>query len=231
MKNRSIVQRSVAAFTAAGVCSGFALAGPDWVEGKNDAGSFVSTAQRTLGVGQLLAISGQLSAAFGLTGAGGDYEDMFLITVTDPSKFQITVASANFNAQLFIFNVTLPGQAFGLLANRETVFGDAPVLTPVATDGSGAALTVPGQYAIAISGYGRNPVSNTGAIFNFGSPFEVSGPDGPGGFNPHNAWVGEGEVGSYTLHLDGVGFYDVPGPGAFALLGLAGLRRTRRRPR
>ena len=205
------------------------LAGPDWVEGKTDAGSTFLTAQRTFGTGQLTTITGALSAPSAFAGGAADYEDLFLVTITDPSKFSMTVANADFDAQIWVFNVTLPGQLFGLLANNDTRMGNMPVIGPFATDGSGAALTLPGVYAIAISGAGRFPISNGGAIFNFGSPTEISGPDGPGGFLPLSGWSGVGEVGSYVLELEGTGFFDVPGPGGLALLALGALFGGRRR--
>lgn len=203
-----------------------AFAGPEWIE-QGDAGSFLPGAQKTLGQGNLDSIVGSMSLGLG----AGDTEDMFLISVIDPVNFSISIASADFDAQLFIFNVTLPGHAFGLLANDNTAQGFNPVLTPVATDGTGAQITLPGIYAIAISGSGRNPTSSTGEIFYYGNSTEVSGADGPGGINPHNGWTGDGVGGSYALILTGAGFYDVPAPGALALLGLAGLigRRSRRR--
>jgi hypothetical protein len=78
---------------------------------------------------------------------------------------------------------------------------------------------------------GNVPQSRTGAIFNFASPTEISGPDGPGGINPLESWnptvplVG----GNYDLDVDGVDFADVPAPGAAMLLGAAGLLAARRR--
>lgn len=221
----------VVAFAFACAVGSTAVAGPDWVEGDNDAGSFFFSAQATLGAGALTSISGKLSAFPSLHGGGEDFEDIFLITITDPANFSITISNATFNAQLFLFHITLPGQLLGLLANDDTIFGQTPVLTSMSTDGSGAQLTAPGQYALAIAGAGRFPVSNTGAIFNFASPTEISGPDGPGGFNPLSDWSGIGEVGEYGIELEGVGFYDLPAPGVLGLLALAGVGGGRRRRR
>lgn len=206
------------------VCTSFALAGPDWIE-IGDAGGMVNTGQRTFGTGPLNTIAGSLSTGFGM----GDYEDMFLISVTDPSQFSLTLLNATFDAQLFMFNVTLPGEAFGLLANQGTIDSNVPVLGPMSTDGSGAQLTMPGIYAIAITGMGRTPISITGEIFNFASPTEISGADGPGGLNPHSGWTGIGETGSYLISLQGAGFSDIPGPGALAVMALGALAGSRRR--
>lgn len=219
---------AVAVSCSAFILSPAALAGPEWVE-QGDAGGKIETAQRTAGVGDLNSIVGNLFgvSAFNL-GGGGDFEDMYLVTVVNPGIFQLTV-DASFDAQLFLFNVTIPGEAFGLLANDNTLLGTNPELTPMANDGTGAALLLPGVYAIAISGAGRIPVSLNGAIFNFASSTEISGPDGPGGLNPHLDWSGEGEIGGYKIDLVGVSFVDLPEPGAMALLALAaGIARRRR---
>src|ERR1043165_6552264 len=80
-----------------------AFAGPEWIE-QGDAGPKVGSAQRTVGAGNLNSIAGSLSAnpAFGNV---GDFEDMFLITVSDPANFSMHIVNANFDAQLWMFNV------------------------------------------------------------------------------------------------------------------------------
>ena len=208
------------------LCCAPVYAGPDWVE-QNDAGSLVGLAQQTLGVGQIHSITGSLGGSTLVP----DLEDMFLITVTNPGAFSLTIPAADFDAQLFVFNVTQANEAFGLLANNNTISGNSPLLTPFATDLTGAALTQPGVYAIAVAGAGRYPVSLNGAIFNFGSPTEVSGPDGPGGLNPHIGWAGEGATGTYSVILTGSGFYNTPAPGTgitMLAFGLLAARRQRR---
>ncbi len=203
-----------------------ALAGPDWVE-SGDAGSILPSAQQTLGSGSINSISGNLGGASFVP----DFEDMYLVRVLNPLAFSMTITGASFDAQMFVFNVTLAGEAFGLLANDNTIFGSQPVLGPLASDGTGAALKFPGVYAIAISGAGRVPVSLNGPIFNFASPTEISGPDGPGGLNPHIGWTGVGQTGEYTIQVTGVGFYEVPTPGSSALLIGAAIAAGRRRRR
>ena len=205
-----------------------AVAGPEWVE-QGDAGSLVPTAQKTYGSGSLLSISGSLSSHLSLGSV--DYEDMYLITVLNPTIFSMKILDADFDAQLFIFNITLPGEGFGLLANNDTVDGNAPEVGNHATDGTGSQLLLPGKYAIAISGLGRIPISLSGPIFFFGNSTEVSGADGPGGIHPIIDWSGEGQVGSYTILLIGSGPSDVPAPGALALLALAASLARRRRRR
>lgn len=222
---------------ALSVCASPALAGPDWIEGGfiggPDAGSILETAQPVTGVGQLTTIFGSLSS--GTTIDGGvtqpDFEDMYLIRIDVPGTFRFEVTGAQFDAQLFLFNITLPGEAFGLLANKDTSTSNAPLLMRPATDGTGADVLLPGTYAIAISGGGRVPVSMTGEIFNFVSPTEISGPDGPGGLNPHIGWTGEGAVGTYAVEMTDIGYVAIPAPGTLAVLlgGAGGLARRRRR--
>ena len=203
-----------------------ALAGPEWVE-FGDAGSLLGSAQKTIGEGQLTSISGNLGFPDGFAG-GSDFEDLYLFKVVTPTLFSMQVA-ADFDAQLFLFNVTIPGEAFGLLGNDNTAGGSDPAFGNMATDGTGALVSLPGIYLVGISGAGRNPVSLNGNIFNFASSTEVSGADGPGGINPLNGWAGSGAVGSYTINLTASSFYDVPAPGAAALLAVAGLFSGRRR--
>lgn len=217
--------------TLSGVLSLFvasaALAGPDWVE-RNDAGSVAATAQRIVGEGQLHSVAGETSEGFGLP----DYEDMYIFRITDPSTFKLTIVSANFDASLWLFNLSQANEAFGLLGNLSSDGeGWNPVLSSQSTDGSGASVNAPGVYAFAVSGQGRTPVSNHGEIFGFETLGEMSGPDGAGGNLPHIGWTGVGATGSYTILVDGATFVETPAPGVLAVGGLAvaglGLRRRR----
>jgi hypothetical protein len=201
-----------------------AIAGPDWVE-IGVAGSLFDTAQipTPLGGGPLNSIQGNLDGP-------GDFSDMYIIGVADPALFNMQIASANFNAQLFIFHITLAGGAYGLLGNDDRAIGDnRPLLTPVATDGTGARLDLPGDYLIGISGFGHNPVSSTGLIFNMATTTEISGADGPGGFNRHIGWDGPGVAGSYMIALEGVVFPAYPSPGTAASLAMGLILLGRRR--
>lgn len=81
----------------------------------------------------------------------------------------------------------------------------------MATDGSGAEVTEPGLYYLAICTVPRRPISNPGAIFDFDKPFEVSGPDGVGGGDPIEDWENDspapiGGSGEYRIVMCGVGF-------------------------
>lgn len=205
-----------------------ALAGPDWVE-VGDAGSQIGTVQRVVGVGsQVRTISGSFSSGVGFP----DFEDMYLIRITDPAEFRFSVETADLDVSLFLFNVTLANEAFGLLGNLDQ-HGETsyPTITSMATDDSGAQVNNAGIYALAISAGGRRPVSGRGEIFAFQTPYEISGADGRGGLLSHIGWEGQGGSGRYVISVDGATFVDVPTPGVLALtgLGVAGLGLRRRR--
>lgn len=209
--------------------SGSALAGPDWVE-VGDAGSLAQTAQfplRPKGATALTSISGVL------TGSGDgvtDFEDMYYFRVTDPGSFQIRPQFTDFDAVLYLFNITVNGEALGLLANNdENANSSVPRLLAASTDGSGVELTQPGDYLLAICAVGRFPVSRTGRIFNIASPTEISGPDGPGGLNPLEGWGGEAIGGNYTLVLTSSDFPRIPAPGAGVLLAAGAMLAARRK--
>ncbi len=212
--------------TAAGLALGApAFAGPDWQE-EGDAGPSISNAQITRGNAEIRSISGSFSEGVGLP----DYEDVYLIRVLNPSTFRIEVTTSVGTVGLFMFNVTLAGEGFGLLGSVESPVELPNALTPVATDGTQAQLSNPGIYAIAITVPGWRPWSRTGSIFSFDGP-EISGPDGPGGLNPLESWNGQpGPVGEYGIDLIGCGFVEVPAPGAAVILGvgLIGMARRRR---
>lgn len=202
-----------------------AAAGPDWIENA-DAGSRFHTAQVPAGIGDITSISGNL----GGRGATPDYADMYIIGVSEPGTFRLELATSNFNAQLFIFNITLAGGAHGLLANdNENGNTTDPVLTAMATDGTNAVLDLPGDYLIAVSGVGHNPFSAGGLIFDIADPTEISGADGPGGLLRQTGWEGIGETGSYTIGMEGTIFPTIPTPGVLAGLGLGLLAAGSRR--
>ena len=221
--------RTVAALAAFAAASSAALAGPDWLE-RGDAGEVLSTSQRTLGVGQLSTIGGNLNSGF----SQPDLADMFLVSVTDPGSYSFEINNSAFPTSLWLFNITQANEALGLLANVErSPESNFSRLTGAATDGSGASINQPGLYAVVIAIRGYVPVSNNGEIFLIDLPTEISGPDGPGGFLPHTGWAGEPAVGGggYTIGVKAVGYADIPAPGAVALAGMAGVLAARRRRR
>lgn len=207
----------IIALCAAGAARA-AMAGPIWPE-LSDAGPLPGSAQVVAGSGPLKGIQGQLTGS-PLAGPG-DFQDMYLIQIVDPHNFCAKTViqpvdccgkpfpinqQTTFNTQLWIFKA----DGTGILGNDDDP-ADPPRsrVGSAADDGSGAAITTPGLYYIAISG-GPNddPQSANGAIFNQTLVTEVSGPDGPGGANPVLAWAGGGPVGQYTILLCGAEFVD-----------------------
>lgn len=171
-------------------------AGPEHIEGISDAGSLPGGAQETGGSGTLGRISGQLGGLSEFV--GGDFEDMYVIFIKDPAGFAATTTIecdgvTTFDSRLYLFDM----DGIGLLGNDNTAppgscmadglsFGST--LLNAATDGSGAALTEPGLYLLAITVTPRAPFSMDGSIFGFKSDTEISGPDGPGGGDPIVSW-------------------------------------------
>lgn len=203
-----------------------ALAGPDWIE-VGDAGSSLPFAQRPLrppGAPALQTISGTLNAGL------GDFEDLYFVNVVDPMTFSIATGMSNFDSVLYLFNITINREALGLLGNDDQATGNAlPRLVGAATDGTGVVISAPGDYLLAVTGRGRSPLSSTGAIFNLATFTEISGPDGPGGFNALSGWTGSSETGTYGLVLNGVDFPIYPAPGTVALTLMAAAAAARRR--
>ena len=208
-----------------------AVAGPDWIE-RGDAGSSVGTAQipvRPDGATALNSISGTLTGPSDQRGVG-DFEDMYIISISNPGTFSLTLINADFNPVFYLFNLTLANQAYGLLANDDAnAQTNIPALTNAATDATGVVITAPGDYLLAITGKGDSPLSITGPIFNIASPDEISGPDGVGGYNPLLGWTGGGEWGNYNFAIVGTDFPTTPTPGAAGVFGLAGAAMLRRR--
>jgi len=203
------------------------LAGPDWVEGGDgntdflpDAGPLPATAQPVGFGGPVNSILGSLGGAGAVTEVvPGDFEDMYLVTITNFQTFFIITNLALgqvgvpglADTSLFLF--TGPdhplGPGLGILANNATSAPPPPgtetppaALTGSVTDGGTTPLLIDGlTYYVAITGTGRVPVDAAGApIFAFGpDAFEISSPDGPGGANPIAGWAGVGQTGVYLM--------------------------------
>ena len=229
---RSMIRFTVAslALLAVGGMSQTAVAGPTWPEDPPDAGSLPGTAQIPfpLGGGPLTMISGRLSGPTptpGLRGPG-DFEDMYLIQVTDPLLFFASTdpadgGFADFNTELFLF--TGPdhpdGPGLGMFANDDNpgALNNESRITGSVTDGSITPAFLPGlHYYLAVTGFVDTPTSGGLSIFDQALPTEISGPDGPGGFGVIDGWSKPGEFGDYQIVLEGVSF-PKPSPGAGAL--------------
>ena len=226
MSSNLIVRAGVVSLMA--LC-GSAVAGPDWLE-QGDAGSTIGGAQkptRPPGAPALTSIAGNLSEGF----IENDYEDLYLIRITDPGAFSIRPAFADFDVVLYLFNITINGEGYGLLGNNdESNTSTLPKLTGASTDGTGVIISFPGDYVLAVTGLGRTPMSRTGSMFNLASNTEVSGADGPGGLNPLTNWSGVGQTGSYSFTMQATDFPVTPAPGAgLALVAGLGVAMGRRR--
>lgn len=145
----------------------FAIARPDYCEMK-DAGQNTGESQQTIGG------NGPLEHLHGTLGGPGvaadDFEDMFLINITDPLNFRarIVTGSAGPDAlpQLWLFSG--PGdpgggvEGLGLLGNNGVGLGfDGALLLNESTDGTMIQITQPGLYHLAISGQAP-PVARAG---------------------------------------------------------------------
>ncbi|MBY0313024.1 MAG: hypothetical protein K2W85_13210 [Phycisphaerales bacterium] len=232
-------QRALVGLGVCGIAAGASHASNEWIEPRsNDAAEYAILGQIPIGVGSLFAINGSLdsfemnpgsgSGSGGGSGGGLPYssgQDFFQIYIPNPSVFSAEVVSAPFNSKLYLFNMS----GFGLLTNDNISSGNTlSRITPSAVDGS-FTLTVPGIYAIGISGNLNAPLSSGGPIFPT-IPFGVQGPTGPGGAFTHNDWQGDQSLGGYRIELTGAEFLPTPGTGgALALMGVLGLRRRRAR--
>lgn len=218
--------RVLAAAVGLSILPAVAFAGPDWVE-QGDAGSTLSAAQFTRGLGTIRSIVGTLSPA---DRGQGDLEDLYIIRISQPTTFSFSVNASNFSPTLYLFNISLAGEAFGLLGKRGDGAGSF-TMGGTATDTSGAQVTQPGLYMLCITYTGNVPRSRTGNIFNFVSEAETSGPDGAGGTNPLEAWTPTAPLvgGSYDIDMTGVEFADIPSPGSAALVCGASVLLLRRR--
>ena len=218
-------------------------AGPNWVEGLCSGGSAGGTPGSACGVngiGGLATISGSTSVPFGPGQL--DLEDMYIIHITDANVFSASTEDpgTTFDTQLWLFrfdSVDPFSNGLGLLANNDfSSTADHSELGPMSTDGTGIAIT-DGIYYLAISGGaglgvpdpGRFPTAGGLPIFDLMMPTEISGPDGMGGGNVIDGWGGEGAVGSYVIHLEGVSFLPIPAPGAAWALALLAVHKRRRR--
>ena len=215
-------------------------AGPDLDEGGVDAGSTPGTATIAMGMGALNSISGNLA---GLGPGMEDFEDMYLINITDAVQFFATSddAGTTFDTQMWLFrfdDLDPLMNGLGLLGNDDTsAANDASMLGPMSTDGT--IVITEGLYYLAISGGaglgvpdpGRFPVDGgLVPIFDLVDliqlPTDILSPNTAAGVV--DDWRGEGAVGSYVIHLEGVSFVPAPGAAGALALGLLAMRRRRR---
>jgi hypothetical protein len=185
-----------------------------WAE-VGEAGNLPGTANVTMGVGDLMTITGN---------HGADDVDMFAISITNAGLFfASTEGVTTFDTQLFLFDST----GRGVTHNDDTPGG-----VTLQSTITGVFVPGPGLYYLAIAQYNADPSSVSGLIWN-NTPFDVErAPDGPGAADPVTSWSAGGTtVSPYQIDLRGAGYAAVPEPGTMVAigLGLAGLALARRR--
>ena len=212
-----------------------AAAGPIWPEGA--AGRLPGTAEPiTI---PFTRITGELTGSLFRGVEAQDFEDMYLIQILDPrdcggkgffasTDWMVTPGGANdFDTQLWLFDAA----GRGLLGNDDVGPGNQQsFISFPATDVTFQPFPGAGLYYLAITGFNDDPVSPGGQIFNQASPFEISGPDGPGGGMPIVDWTATGSsaIGQYDILLHCVAPIPEPATGSILLLALfAGFRRRR----
>ncbi|MCC6907271.1 MAG: DVUA0089 family protein [Phycisphaerales bacterium] len=199
---------------AAALALSGAAFGDVWAE-QGDAGQSIATAQHTVGLGSLDAIRGHHDP---------NDVDIYCIRILDIRSFSAsTVGGTSIDTQLFLFDAN----GYGVTHNDDAASGGTLQSTI-----TGAFITSPGIYYLAISQYNADPSSISGLIWA-NSPFNVErAPDGPGAGDPLNSWSSSGSTdGDYSIALVGAGFCEIPAPGAVALLGLGGIAAASRRRR
>lgn len=233
----SDVVRAIAAGAAFAACAGPALAGPDWDRDLyEDALQSATTAQVvSAGPTPVMLITGRLTG-YGI--AGGDFVDMYQISVTNDTLVSISTAggdlggSANFDTQLFLFRrkggnggniraAAFKGNDNAALGNPGSRIGENENPT------SNSILLRKGTYYVAVTGVGTSAFGDNGqAIWgNLGNPgATISGND-----VFLNDWAGEGAVGEYSIRIQSLSGGMIPSPGAVALLALGAIAVPRRR--
>lgn len=159
---RSILCASGVLGTVLALAAASSVVGPDVDESSSsrpDAGPTVKVARPAKGDGTVQSATGATSASL----VGGDVVDMFLIYISNPSQFSVTVSQpAAFDTQLFVFKVIndqsgQPANAQALYANDDAVTnapgGYSKIVFPAGTN------IVQGVYAIAIAPKGIRPYS------------------------------------------------------------------------
>ncbi len=206
--------------------AGFAVAGPDWVEGGEDDGNFLPDAgslpegsqpideganQPVQSIRGRLAGGGQPITEGG--SSVGDFEDMYLVVIDNFDDFFITsdLTDTTFAVEgefpfactsLYLF--TGPdhpaGPGLAMLGNIDTFFSCGATLTGSTNDGSSTPELINGlAYYICVAGDGRFPVDAQGQpLFEF---FSFEGKfmeiSGPDGPGGMNPIAGWEGVGSF----------------------------------
>ncbi|MFO0829852.1 MAG: DVUA0089 family protein [Phycisphaerales bacterium] len=205
-----------------------AFAGPDWDKDLQvDAGSSLANAQIITVNGTVARIRGALTgSAFDGVGAG-DFQDVYLFQITDPTTFKLEASNGgkgiDFDSCMWLFSYE--GKA--LLGNNDAAPGQlGSILLNQSNDGQLITITTPGLYYVAISGFASQPLDGETPLWP-DSVFTAGNITGAFDGRFTGNWSGDGATGSYSLDVEGVA--GVPAPGAVALFALAGLTGRRRR--
>ncbi len=184
------------------LCGDLGGNGGTWVE-IDDAGALPADAQSATGVGRIEHIVGETS---------GDGVDLYRIMITDPLGFSAWSSgdqggaggSAAFDTQLWL----LDSAGVGIVGNDDNpgalLFHSG--LTVPADDGTNAAPAGAGIHYLGVSGFGNEPLSLTGPVFERATFTEISGADGSGGGDAITGWSGGGPTGGYDIFLTGASF-------------------------
>lgn len=176
-----------------GIALGILIAVPAMAQVWNevdDAGDLPGTVQTPTGSGDLTAIAGAIAA---------NDADMYCLRIDVPANFSATTCGgATLDTQLWLFYEDGRGVAFDDDDPGNCGSGLQSTVT-------GAFVTAPGQYLLAISVYDRDAQDAGSQLIWANSPFSVERqPDGPGAANPIASWTGAtGNTGTYTIALTG----------------------------
>lgn len=193
----------------AAVLFGAVVLGPDWEEGKIDAGDVLETAQpipAPPGNPPLNSIGGCL----GCSENEDDLVDLFVIWISDPATFQASTAAIDggavaFDSKLLLFDASghaiLGNDDISPLNNASRIRGEATVPCDWDVRDQGLyflAITSSGRHALVDSVIGMTdafPLRNDNVIFcatDYGHAYVLDG------------WYGEGSQGTYRIAMTGV---------------------------
>ena len=131
-----------------------------------------------------------LCVAMGLPCAAASGAIFFTFQDPGPER-EVTIQENEDNSLSFMYSF-VDTVALSLTSDAgeiaDTTFAQTRLTLSVSTDGS-PVVDTPGLYLLAITVTPRRPESSGGIIFDFQMPFEVSGPDGPGGAFFIDSWT------------------------------------------
>ena len=210
-RGMSILTASIITFTlTSAVCASSNSMGRDWEGDSNDdAGDKPSTAQKVEldTFNQVKTIKGELSGESGGLAGLGDYQDCYIVAITQPGRFLIQTTppfgSTDFNSLLGVY--TLDGKA--LLANVDAKQGQLGSRVGNQSTNGEFVIDKPGSILISISGADSLPVDAAGnLVFDISDEAtDVVGPSKTGLLSPFVTWTQPGQTGSYVIELNSVG--------------------------